>query len=151
MKPRLHSILTAIVAAVAIGAGAAAHADYNDNAALASYADQLRHQGVRGPRFVQLVDQRYWRLYPEASSHPGNRGIGTYVQALQERGLQGRDLARAVHAEQDRRWHANVPPGQAKKYGPSKGVKPKERNKVLPKDSFIFGSGRPGDNDGRGR
>ncbi|MGV3661760.1 MAG: hypothetical protein ACO1TE_16355 [Prosthecobacter sp.] len=138
MKTRFHSSFAAFVAALVLGAGAALHADYNDNAALASYADQLRYQGIRGPRFVQLVDQRYWRLYPMAAGHPGNRGIGSYVLALQERGLHGRDLARAVHAEQDRRWHAHIPPGQAKKYGPSRGMKPKDK-------ASFFGSGRPDD------
>lgn len=125
MKSHFHSFITASVAALILASGAAVRADYNDNASLAAYADQLRYQGIRGPQFVQLVDQRYWRLYPEASAHPGNRGIGTYVQSLHDRGLHGRDLARAIHAEQDRRWHAHIPPGQAKKYGPS--VKTKDK------------------------
>lgn len=126
MKPHFHSSFIALVGALVLGAGVAAHADYNDNATLASYADQLRYQGIRGPRFVQLVDQRYWRLNPQATAHPGNRGIGAYVLSLQDRGLQGRDLARAINAEQDRRWHAHVPPGQAKKQGPV-GIKPKDK------------------------
>lgn len=125
MKSRFHSLLAALVAIFVLGGGGALQADYNDNASLAAYADQLRYQGVRGPRFVQLVDQRYWHLYPTASAHPGNRGIGAYVQSLHDRGLHGRDLARAIHAEQDRRWHAHIPPSQARKYRPS--VKPEER------------------------
>ena len=60
---------------------------------LALYADQLLNQGIYGPRFVQLVDDRYWGLYPYG--RPPGPGMGTFVQQMHAQGLYGRALANA--------------------------------------------------------
>ncbi|MDZ4404668.1 hypothetical protein [Prosthecobacter sp.] len=151
--------LTAI--ALLLMSSTALRADLADMVALAIYADQLQNQGVRGPQFTQLVDQRYVMLYPDYR-YQGN-GMGGFVQQMHARGLYGKALANAIHAEQQRRGigmgrgNAGIPPGQLKKtgiglFGPGK-VKPGKPNTGLfnflgknkPKDkpaSFSTGKGK---------
>lgn len=153
-------------AALVFFGAASARADLGD---LIAYADQLLYQGVAGPRFVQLVDQRYWQMYPAAKEHPGNRGMGAYVQEMHARGLRGRALADAIHAEQRYRDipygkplppgqakkfdDKPMPPGQAKKYGaPHPGAKFNGPPGMKPKDkAALFGPGvSPGKGHGKG-
>lgn len=138
-------------------------ADINDMIALAMYADQLTDHGIVGGRFVELVDDRYWGMYP-GEQYPG---MGAYVQDLHARGLRGRALADAIHAEQARRGipsqgrgngngNANVkvkplPPGQAKKYGVTPVQGPPGQLKLKPKEKAqFFGGGNPGKGNGNG-
>lgn len=117
-----------IAAALLLGS-APARADLYD---IISYADQLLMQGVNGPRFVQMVDDRYWEVYPDARAHPGARGMGAYVQEMHARGLRGRELADAIHAEQAFRgipYERPLPPGQAKKALEGKPMPPGQAKK----------------------
>ena len=103
----------AAVLVLSFGAGISAAADAppaaarqeapngaNDMNAIAAYADQLSAEGVTGPQFVKLVDQRYWKLHPSANENPADRGVGALVQELQSRGLHGQQLANAIEQEQ---------------------------------------------------
>lgn len=153
---------TAAASALLIfGSSAMVRADINDMIALALYADQLTDHGIVGGRFVELVDDRYWGMYP-GEQYPG---MGSYVQELHARGLRGRALADAIHAEQARRGipsqgrgngNANVkvkplPPGQAKKYGVAPVLAPPGQLKLKPKEKAqFFGGGKPGKGNGNG-
>lgn len=96
----------AAVLVLSFGAGISAAAKQealngaNDMNAIAAYADQLSAEGVSGPQFVKLVDQRYWKLHPSANENPADRGVGALVQELQSRGLHGQQLANAIEQEQ---------------------------------------------------
>ncbi len=151
------------VFALLLSGGTTVRADVQDLAAIAHYADQLLNQGVRGGRFVELVDQRYYQVYPDYGP-----GMGTYVQGLHDQGLRGRALADAIHLEQQRRGippgqlkkATGIPPGQLKK---ATGIPPgqmKKMNvvpepgffppgKVKPKDKFDGGKGN-GNSNGNG-
>lgn len=145
---------TALAALFLAASGPTLRADIDDMIGLALYADQLIDHGIGGNRFVELVDERYWGLYP-STQHPG---MGSHVQELHARGLRGRALADAIHAEQARRGigamngksHGNgnvkikpLPPGQAKKYGLQPVPGPPGQLKMKPKDkAFIFGNGK---------
>lgn len=143
MSPRF---LLTIAASLLLGIPARA-----DLADLIAYADQLLYQGVTGPRFVQLVDDRYLQMHPS-----GPRGMGSFVQEMHARGLRGRALADAIHGEQ--RYRAipygkplppgqvkrleegkPLPPGQAKKHGlPPADTKFKGPPGMKPKDKATF-------------
>lgn len=145
----------AFSAVLLLGSSTALRADINDLVALAMYADQLTDHGIAGGRFVELVDDRYWGMYPGYETP----GMGSYVQELHARGLRGRALADAIHAEQARRGFAYpgkgngnagvkikpLPPGQAKKYGVQPIQVPPGQMKMKPKEkATFFGGGSPG-------
>lgn len=155
---------TALAVLLLAASGPTLRADINDMIALALYADQLTDSGIGGNRFVELVDERYWGIYP-STQHPG---MGSYVQELHARGLRGRALADAIHAEQARRGvgpmknsgNGNtkikpLPPGQAKKYGLPPVSGPPGQLKMKPKDKAFFpGNGKgngPGNSNGKGK
>lgn len=132
-------------------------ADVSDLIPLALYADQLLNQGIYGPRFVQLVDDRYWGLYPYG--RPPGPGMGAFVQQMHAQGLYGHALANAIHNEQARRGIANwrggskpIPPGQLKKMNPviSPRVVLIKPEKAKPKFKFP-GGGPPGHSHGKGK
>ncbi len=88
---------------------------------------------VEGRDIAFGIDDDEFRRSVQGESARGSRGMGSYVQALHDRGLRGQELAEAIHRELNRR---GIPAGGADGRGQPARV-PAERRGVLER-GFLF-------------